>query len=183
MNFSCVVAPTCRCRCSKSRITKPNPHRHHDSNHWYQSSDLGFHDILCDWLHHVSKDMSHDGNRPSRRSLWNQTVRKKHGCARPNSIWSINLQAWRPLEFADETFRNSTLRPDQWRHTSSRSSSWHKRDPRTASLFFDADKQAPTPPSAAQRRRRRFRKPPHRSRKRPAWQRHMSNVVPMSQHS
>jgi hypothetical protein len=62
MNFSCVIVPTYRCCCSKARITKPKPHRHHDLNHRYQSSDHSFHAILRDRLHHGTKDMSHDGN-------------------------------------------------------------------------------------------------------------------------
>jgi hypothetical protein len=33
LNFSCAVAPTFRCRCYKSQITKQVPHCYKDSNH------------------------------------------------------------------------------------------------------------------------------------------------------
>jgi hypothetical protein len=33
-------------------------------------------------------------SRALRCSLWNQTVREKHGCAWPNPTWSSNQQAW-----------------------------------------------------------------------------------------
>jgi hypothetical protein len=41
----------------------------------------------------------------------------------------------RPLEFVGGAFRNSTLCSDQWGQTPIRSSSWHERNPRTASII------------------------------------------------
>jgi hypothetical protein len=59
-----------------------------------------------------------------------------------------------PLEFADGAFRNSTLRPDQWEQASSRSFSWHERNPRSA-FFIWAHQQASTLPTDHLRQRRR----------------------------
>jgi hypothetical protein len=58
------------------------------------SSDLGLHDILCQ--HHGTRTcpMILTASRASKRFLWNQTARVKHGCTRPNPSRSSSLQAW-----------------------------------------------------------------------------------------
>uniref|UniRef100_A0A453JXJ1 Uncharacterized protein n=1 Tax=Aegilops tauschii subsp. strangulata TaxID=200361 RepID=A0A453JXJ1_AEGTS len=54
----------------------------------------------------------------------------------------------RPWEFAGGAFRNPPLRPDQEGQMSGNSSSWRKRNPRTAA-FIRAHQHAPTPPVGA----------------------------------
>jgi hypothetical protein len=106
-----------------------------------------FHDILRLWIHHgTSKTcpMMVTDNRASQCSLWNQMT-TKHGYAR---IIPSDLAIFRhggPSEVRGRAFRNSTLWPNQWGKTSSKSSSWRERNPRTAS-FIRAHQQASMPP-------------------------------------
>jgi hypothetical protein len=62
---ACAAAPTCRCRCYESRITKQSPHRHEDSIRHYKALDLSHHDVLRHCLHHGNRntDVSHNVNR------------------------------------------------------------------------------------------------------------------------
>jgi len=50
------------------------------------------------------------------------------------------------VEFAGGAFRNTTLQPDQWRQTSSGSSSWREINPRTTP-FIQPELAAPSPPA------------------------------------
>ena len=110
---TCVAAPTCRCHCYESRITKQSPHRHEDPILYYKTSDLSHHDILCHCLHHGNQntDVSHTVSRQqSFASHPTKATRAEIGAHTTEShLIQKSTGVKHPMIISSRAFRNSSM--------------------------------------------------------------------------